>query len=351
MVNSFFAPTEPIRQTVQLMFWQRLCRWVVGLLALTGFQRLEAANPPRLATVSINGQPYISVVGWSSLYNLSSRWDAKSSELRLTNRWTHLEFKADTRRVEVDDVSVNLSFPVLRVGDRLYLALRDEETVLRPLLKPPRLSAGRKITTIALSPGHGGKDPGHIEGSRTEKYYTLQLALEVQRLLQKNGFKVIMARSDDSYVSLEERPAIARKRGADLFLCLHFNSAGGAEAPQGLETYCLTPSGASSTNDRGNSGGGARTGNRWDHENLQLAYQLHRAILSEIDFGDRGVRHSRFKELALAEMPAAYIEGGFMSNREDAKRIFSEPGRTRFAAAIVDGIMAFKRMVERGQPE
>lgn len=333
------------------MFWQRLRGWLTALLAFGGLQLLGAPGQPHLATVSINGQPYISVLGWSSLNNLSGRWDAKASELRLTNRWTHLEFKADTRRVEVDDVSVNLSFPVVRVGDRLYLALRDEETVLRPLLRPPRLSGGRKITTIALSPGHGGKDPGHIEGSRTEKYYTLQLALEVQRLLQKSGFKVIMARASDEYVSLEQRPAIARKRGADLYLCLHFNSAGGAEAPQGLETYCLTPSGASSTNDKGNNGGSVRAGNRWDHENLQLAYQLHRAILAEIDFGDRGVRHSRFKELALAEMPAAYIEGGFMSNREDARRIFSESGRTKFASAIVDGIMAFKRLVERGQPE
>ncbi len=333
------------------MSWLKLCTRWIGFLAVAVFAAQGAPVAPRLGTVTLGGQPYISLLGWGSIYNLGNRWDPKSSQLQLSNRWIHLEFKADTRRVDVDDVTINLSFPILRVGDRLYLALRDEETVLRPLLKPPRFPSGRKITTVALSPGHGGKDPGHIEGSRTEKYYTLQLAQEVQRQLQKSGLKVIMSRSTDDFVSLEDRPAIARKRGADLYLCIHFNSGGGAEAAQGLETYCLTPSGASSTNDRGNSGGTARTGNRWDHENLQLAYQLHRAILSEIDFADRGVRHSRFKELALAEMPAAYIEGGFMSNRDDARRIFSEAGRIKFAGAIVDGVMAFKRLVERGQPE
>lgn len=336
------------------MFRLRVCEWVAAAWVCLGTVGLAAPKPSapvRLNNITVNGQPYISLVGWGGLYNLSSRWDAKSSELRLTNRWTHLEFKADTRRVEVDDVSVNFSYPVIRSGDRLYVALRDEETVLRPLLRPPRLAPGKKITTIALSPGHGGKDPGHVEGTRAEKTYTLQLALEVQRQLQRNGFKVVMARTTDEYVSLEDRPALAKKRGADLYLCFHFNSAGAAEAPKGLETYCLTPSGASSTNDKGNSGGAFRTGNRTDRENLQLAYQLHKAILAEMDFEDRGVRHSRFKELALAEMPAAYIEGGFMSNREDAKRIFSESGRSKFAAAIVDGVMSFKRLVERGQPE
>lgn len=327
-------------------------RWAIVWMVFLAAKAVAAPSPaPRMGTVTLNGQPYISLVSWAGLYNLSTRWDSKSGELRLTNRWTQLEFKADTRRVEFDDVTVTLSYPVLRSGDRLYLALRDEETVLRPLVRPPHLGPGKKVNTVALSAGHGGKDPGHVEGSRTEKYYTLQLAQEVQKQLQHSGFKVVMARSSDEFVSLEERPAVARSRGADIYICIHFNSAGGADAPQGLETYCLTPSGASSTNDKGNNGGSTRTGNRWDRENLQLAYQIHKAVLSEIDFADRGVRHSRFKEIALAEMPAAYIEGGFMSNPDDARRIFSESGRAKFAAAIVDGIKAFKRLVERGQPE
>jgi len=204
---------------------------------------------------------------------------------------------------------------------------------------------------IFASAGHGGKDPGNLEGKRQEKVYTLALALELERQLRRAGLRVVQVRERDKFVALEERPAIARARGADVLLCLHFNASPGGDDAQGLETYCLTPAGASSTNDRGPHSGGPLPGNRYDRENINLAHLIHRSILGQLDLEDRGVRHARFKEITLATMPAAYLEGGFMSNREDAAKIYSESGRVRYAGAIVDGVLAYKRLVERGQPE
>jgi N-acetylmuramoyl-L-alanine amidase len=310
----------------------------------------HAAPVARLGTITLNGLPYIDLNLWGEHNGLAIRWNSKAGEMRLENRWTKLSFKADTRRLGFDDISVSLSYPVLRGGEKLYLALRDEETVLRPLLKPPRLGAGRKLVSVAISAGHGGKDPGNIEGGRQEKIYTLQVARELQRQLRARGFKVFMLRENDTYVSPEDRPAISQQRRADLHIAIHFNHSS-SESAKGLETYCLTPSGASSTNDRGGSSAGSLPGNRLDRENLAFAFQVHRAVLSELDFEDRGVRHARFKELTLASMPAILIEGGFMSNPEDAGRIFSENGRVKYAAAIADGILSFKRLMERGQPE
>ena len=80
-------------------------------------------------------------------------------------------------------------------------------------------------------------------------------------------------------------------------------------------------------------------------------HQIHRSLLGSLDFADRGVRHANFAELRLAEMPAVLIEAGFMDSREDALRIYGDHARVKAATAIVDGVLAYKRLVERGQPE
>ena len=324
-----------------------------GLACLVGLRVAVAVpvRPDAAGRVVLNGRPYLSVSEWAAANRLSVQWNSRSGEMRVTSRWAKLNFKADTQRIEHDGVMVWLSYPLLRTGDRLYVSQRDQESVLSPLMQPPRLPAGRKIFTVAVNAGHGGKDPGNLAGSRQEKQYTLLLAQELQRQLRRVGLKVVMIRDHDVFVDLGERPAVARARAADLYVSLHYNSTPGGDEAQGVETYCLTPAGSSSTNDRGGHGAGYLPGNRFDRENLRLAYEVHRSILGQMEFSDRGVRHARFKELTLAAMPAILVEGGFMNSREDGRKIYSEVGRQKYATALVDGIMAYKRLVERGQPE
>ncbi len=329
-------------------------RILICLLALAWWSAAAPAPSTRTQRSGkslIGGRIHTDLTAWAAANGFTARWNSRAGELRLTNRWAKLLFKADTKRVAIDGSNVWLSYPLLRTGERLHISQADEDAVLHPLLNPPRLAKGDKMTTVAISAGHGGKDPGNLEGNRQEKVYTLALALELERQLRRAGLRVVQVRERDKFVALEERPAIARARGADVLLCLHFNASPGGDDAQGLETYCLTPAGASSTNDRGQHSGGPHPGNRYDRENINLAYLIHRSILGQLDLEDRGVRHSRFKEITLATMPAAYLEGGFMSSREDARKIYSEAGRVRYAGAIVDGVLAYKRLVERGQPE
>lgn len=331
-------------------------RWLLLACALMGWLRSGNApaapvRPDAAGRVVLNGRPYVAVSEWAAANRLSAQWNPRSGEMRLSSRWARFTFKADTQRIEHDGVMVWLSYPLLRTGDRLYVSQRDQESVLSPLVQPPRLPPGRKVFSVAVNAGHGGKDPGNLAGSRQEKHYTLLLAQELQRQLRRAGLKVVMVRDQDVFVDLGERPTIARQRAADLYVSLHYNSTPGGDDAQGLETYCLTPAGSSSTNDRGGHGAGYLPGNRFDRENLRLAYEVHRAVLSQMEFADRGVRHARFKELTLAAMPAILVEGGFMNSREDGRKIYSEVGRQKYAAALVDGILAYKRLVERGQPE
>jgi N-acetylmuramoyl-L-alanine amidase len=216
-----------------------------------------------------------------------------------------------------------------------------------PLLFPPRSRRGERIKTICLDPGHGGKDPGNQEQRRLEKKFTLLLAQEVQRLLKEANFKVVLTRAEDAYLSLFERTELARKRGADLFLSLHFNAAQGNDV-KGIETYCLTPAHASSTNARGEGAEtGPRPGNKLDDRNLLLAYHLQRTMVKGVKAEDRGVRRARFFVLKTAEMPAALIEGGFMTDPEEGRKIADPAYSRQLARAIVDGLLAYKKIVER----
>jgi N-acetylmuramoyl-L-alanine amidase len=330
------------------VFQSRRC-WLV-LACLLGFTALAVAPARRTDYTSIRGRLYIDAVKWAQRNSLTVRWNSRSGDLHLTNRWTRLAFKTDTARIEHNGVLVWLSSPVAKIGDRPLLPVRDLDTVLTPLMRPPKLVGTDKITKIALSAGHGGKDPGNMEGGKVEKEFTLKLAKELERQFERAGFEVIQMRDRDRYIAPEDRPAIAKKRGADLYLSLHYNAQPTARgSAQGLETYWLTLANGESTN--GGQSRGYMPGNRRDRENLTLAYQVHRSILGALDFADRGVRRANFAELRLAEMPAILIEGGFMDSRADALTIYSDVRRAQFAAAVVDGVLAYKRLVERGQPE
>ena len=261
-----------------------------------------------------------------------------------------LVVEIDSRKVSVKGVHVWLSAPVVMRGNFAYVAAADFTGTIHPLLFPAKLPAPRPIKTIVLDPGHGGKDPGNMEGKKQEKFYTLQLAKELRELLMKAGFKVHLTRSSDALIDLEARPGIARQRAADLFISLHFNSADGpgGSAVNGSEVYCLTPARAHSTNDRAERGHTSTlAGNRCDARNIQLAFLLQKSLVDTVGTEDRGVKRARFAVLKYAEMPAVLVEAAFMTHAGDAKKIYDATQRRSLAQAIADGIAAYKRLVER----
>ena len=253
----------------------------------------------------------------------------------------------------LDGTDIRLGTPIRRVGDRFLMSERDLQTTLQPLMSPPKRPATRPIRLVAINAGHGGKDPGNIEGRRQEKLYNLMVAGEARRALERAGLRVVMIRQDDTFVELESRAAKANNAKADLYVSLHFNAVQGPGSREvhGVETYCLTPAGASSTNDSGHHGGGWHPGNRFDRDNIVLARMVHRAVTGGTELEDRGVRRARFKELTLLDMPGVLVEGGYMTNPDDGRGIYTPEGRTQLARAIVDGVLAYKRLVERGAAE
>jgi N-acetylmuramoyl-L-alanine amidase len=207
------------------------------------------------------------------------------------------------------------------------------------------------VTRICLDPGHGGRDSGNHIGSHLEKAYTLLLAQELAAQLTRAGYKVTLTRNSDNFIELGDRPEIAKKRSADLFISLHFNSApNSASTVRGAEVYCMTPVGAPSTNARGEgAGAGWYPGNRLNDKNVFLAYQLQKSVTKSLGAEDRGLHRARFAVLRDATMPAVLIEAGFMSNPSEGRKIFDAGYRRQTAKAIVEGIAAYRNSVEQGR--
>jgi N-acetylmuramoyl-L-alanine amidase len=300
-----------------------------------------------------NGQSYVPIADWARVNGLRCFWLKRGDEIVATNRTTRLVFDKYSRMAEVNGINVALSFPVALDHGTLLIAQKDLNTAIRPLLFLPQFADIKRITTICLDPGHGGKDTGNHTFWHSEKTYTLALALELRSQLQKAGFNVILTRSRDTYVELPDRPALANRRGADLFVSLHFNATPTAkDEVEGPQTYCITPVGASSTDAQGEGANyyGTTAANRVEQRSLLLAYQMERSLVQSLRVPDRGVRRARYAVLRDATMPAILIEGGYMTHPVERKKIYDAAYRRQMAQAMVKGILAYQRLVSPPPP-
>ena len=304
---------------------------------------------------SINGQYYVSLADWAGANGLKTLWLRRGEEIAATNRATRLVFDKDSNTAEINGVHVALSFPVAVDKGVALIAQFDLDNTVRPLLFPSRYPDPKRITTICLDAGHGGKDTGNRIGGffwHSEKTYTLLLAQELHDQLRRAGFNVILTRTKDAYMDLPQRPALANRFGTDLFVSLHFNATQTAKNQvSGPETYCITPVGAASSNAQGEGADhAATTANRVEKKSLLLAYQIQKALVRNLGVNDRSVRRARFAVLRDAQMPAVLIEGGYMTNPAEGKRIYDATWRRQMAAAIVKGILNYQKLIAPPPP-
>jgi N-acetylmuramoyl-L-alanine amidase len=297
-----------------------------------------ATAPPRANTPELT---WISLARWSAQHG-----QGEPHRLSVSPVTTHallttngvLVVQAGSLAAYWDRLEFRLGFAPQLIGDQVFLHALDLQKNVEPLLRgfTGVLKTNR---LIVIDPGHGGADPGgrNAANGRWEKEFTLDWARRLAPLLEQRGWQVFLTRSNDRDVSLAERVAFADARGADLFLSLHFNVAGGARDQAGLETYCLTPAGMRSSLTRGYEDDPAEIlpNNAFDAENLQWAMRLHAALLSVNGLKDRGVRRARFLGvLRTQKRPAVLIEGGFLSNPAEAQRIADPDYRQKLAEAV-----------------
>jgi N-acetylmuramoyl-L-alanine amidase len=192
-----------------------------------------------------------------------------------------------------------------------------------------------------IDPGHGGHDPGALNPSLhvKEKDLCLKVAKKLAALLKKNDFKVILTRSDDRFLSLEERSALSRKKKADLFLSIHFNASTNPDA-NGIETFAYTLLNHPSTGrtELADADRIYQRANRQDSANFLFAFALQDELLRRTAARDRGVKRSRFVVIENLNCPGALVELGFVSHQETAEKLLKTGHVDQLASAIATAI-------------
>lgn len=220
---------------------------------------------------------------------------------------------------------------------------------------------GLGVKTIVLDPGHGGKDPGAVANGIMEKDIVLDLAMKLKpQLEQKLGCTVILTRGDDTFISLEERTAIANTKAADLFISLHVNAHRSSKV-RGIETYFLnltTNADAMQVAARENATSTHQMSDLQDilsdimqnskiEESSRLAQQVQNAIVdgdaghSYRNIKNLGVKQAPFYVLIGAEMPSILLEAAFISNKEDVIHLKSSEFISALANDITLGVEAY----------
>lgn len=235
-----------------------------------------------------------------------------------------------------------LGYAPLLISGQPYVHSLDAAKNFTPLLTGAEHL--RTSGVIVIDPGHGGTDVGaaSVYDGHYEKEYTLDCAKRLQALLADHGWTVWLTRTNDVNVPLPARVAFAEEHRADFFLSLHFNSAYPDRQQAGLETYCLTPAGMPSSLTRGYKDDLTLVypNNNFDRENLRYAVELHQAVLKMTGNVDRGVRRARFLGVLQGQnRPAILVEGGYLSNPQEARQIADPAYRERYAEALAQGLL------------
>ncbi len=219
------------------------------------------------------------------------------------------------------------------------------------------------IHTIVIDPGHGGKEVGAIgPAGLMEKDATLNLCVKLAAALEsKLRTRVVLTRSDDSVVPLDQRTSIANQYKADLFLSVHKNAAI-VKGAHGAETYFLSleasdelaKKAAEAENAAAHPAASAAPSADlklilWDlaqqqylNESSKLATDIQEEMNRITGVTNRGVKQAPFKVLVGATMPAALVEVAFITNAEEEKRINSEAFQKTVVDALTTAIERYK---------
>jgi len=188
--------------------------------------------------------------------------------------------------------------------------------ILALALIAPASSASFK--TVVLDAGHGGRDRGGSYGKVYEKWLALDTALRVEKKLRNKGFRTVMTRRSDKFISLSGRAKLGNRYANSIFISIHYNFTWKKNV-SGLETfYCSRAS-------------------------KPLAEAVQRGMLKRVKSVDRGVKYARYYVIRHAKNPSILVEGGFVSNSRERGRTKEGWYREAIANGIVDGVVSFKK--------
>ncbi|MBE9864319.1 N-acetylmuramoyl-L-alanine amidase [Campylobacter concisus] len=241
--------------------------------------------------------------------------------------------------------------------------VQSEPAQSEPVEEPlPPVAAGKfsRNKTIVIDPGHGGTDPGAVNGSLKEKTAVLGVAKKLGEILKSRGYKVYFTRSTDVFINLRSRTKFANDKMADLFVSIHANAAPNAakaKSMHGIETFFLSPARSERSKNA------AALENKSDIEEMnyfsqqtflnvlnrekiiasnKLGIDIQKEILASARkvyaASDGSVREAPFWVLVGALMPAVLVEIGYITHPVEGEKLFDEAYQKALANGIANGI-------------
>lgn len=248
--------------------------------------------------------------------NLIGKVTVKSLNMRQTASTDSPVVAALTLGQKVEVLSLNGNWAKIRVNSRTGFV---SKTYLK-LLNQSGNPLNNRV--IVLDPGHGAHDPGASKNKVTEKAITLKVGQLVEAKLKRAGAKVIMTRSNDTFLSLEQRTNFAKNNFAETFVSIHVNSATSTSA-KGTETYFDSSLNANSA------------------ESKSLATYIQNNLVKKANMVNRGVKDNRFYVIRNTNVAAVLVELAFLSNADDFKKLTSDAYLEIYAESIYQGLVQY----------
>ena len=202
-------------------------------------------------------------------------------------------------------------------------ALKLTITKSQPQEEIKAVKSSKKSTKnkVVLDAGHGGSDYGAIREGINEKDITLDVTRRVDAILRSKGYKTALVRTEDVYVSLEDRVDFSENEEPEIFVSIHVNSAVSTD-PSGIETH-------------------------WYHDySKELADVVHKHLVSEVPYTkNRGLFKSKFYVINHTTVPAILCEIGFLSNVDERNDLITDLRKQKTAKAIAEGIIEYLKSV------
>lgn len=298
--------------------------------------------------VKIGGRDYVTADSVRNFYNPLygfTTFRLQGNHFWLGSSKLILKAQVGSQEMLINNIKFILSFPVQSHNGKVLFSRLDLCKLIDPVLCPSHIQNAEYFDTVVIDAGHGGHDAGARGIYGYEKDFALKMAMSVRTALMQRGFKVILTRANDTFLTLGGRVAIANQTPKSIFISLHFNSGGSAAS--GIETWALTPQSAAATMTRG---GGYNvngvTGNKQDSANIALATAVHANVISRFKFVDRGIKRAQWSVLTGCKRPGILFEGGFVSNAKECLLVASDAYRQQVSAAIGDAVMNYRKALE-----
>ena len=172
--------------------------------------------------------------------------------------------------------------------------------------------------TVIIDAGHGGRDIGGHYGKVYEKHLALDTAMRLEYYLKKKGYRTVMIRNTDRFVSLSQRAAQANRYRNAIFISVHYNSTWKKHV-QGIETFYHSS------------------------KSKALAQACHQGMQANVKAAERGVKYGRYYVLRHCKHPAILMEGGFLSHSGERSKCMKGRYRDQLARGLVDGVVRYDR--------